>query len=74
MTTVAKVIQAEQALADGADELHCRDGSIGIPLGRFPTSVVDDLRIVRRTAGDRVVKAIYYSAVLTDQESIKAAG
>jgi deoxyribose-phosphate aldolase len=35
---------------------------------------VDDLRIVRRTAGDRVVKAIYYSAVLTDQESIKAAG
>jgi len=33
--------------------------------------VVDDLRIVRRTAGDRVVKAIYYSAVLTDQESIK---
>jgi len=73
MTTVAKVVQAEQALADGADELD-----VAMDLSAFRSGdyqqVVDDLRIVRRTAGDRVVKAIYYSAVLTDQESIKAAG
>ncbi len=73
MTTVAKVIQAEQALADGADELD-----VAMDLSAFRSGdyqqVVDDLRIVRRTAGNRVVKAIYYSAVLTDQESIKAAG
>jgi deoxyribose-phosphate aldolase len=73
MTTVAKVAQAEQALADGADELD-----IAIDLSAFRSGdfqhVVDDLRMVRRVAGDRVVKAIYYSAVLTDQESIKAAG
>jgi deoxyribose-phosphate aldolase len=73
MTTVAKVVQAEQALADGADELD-----IAIDLSAFRSGdfqqVVDDLRTVRRTAGDRIVKAIYYSAVLTDQESIKAAG
>ncbi len=72
MTTIAKVVQAEQALTDGADELD-----VAIDLSAFRSGdyqqVVDDLRIVRGTAGDRVVKAIYYSAVLTDEESIKAA-
>ncbi len=71
MTTVAKVVQAEQALADGADELD-----IAMDLSAFRSGdnrqVVDDLRTVRRTAGDCTVKAIYYSAVLTDPEAIKA--
>jgi len=73
MTTVAKVFQAEQALADGADEID-----IAMDLSAFRSGdyqqVLDDLRTVRRTAGDRVVKAIPYTALLTDQESIKAAG
>ena len=73
MTTVAKVFQAEQAIADGADEID-----IAMDLSAFRSGdyqqVLDDLRTVRRTAGDRVVKAIPYTALLTDQESIKAAG
>ena len=72
MTTMAKVIQAEQALDDGADELD-----IAMDLSAFRSGdyqqVVDDLRAVRRTAGEKVVKAIYYSAVLSDEESLKAA-
>lgn len=71
MTTIAKVVQAEQALEDGADELD-----IAMDLSAFGSGdylhVVDDLRTVRRTAGDRVVKAIYYSAVLTDEQAIEA--
>ncbi len=73
MTTVAKVFQAEQAFADGADEID-----IAMDLSAFRSGdyqqVLDDLRTVRRTAGDRVVKAIPYTALLTDQECIKAAG
>jgi deoxyribose-phosphate aldolase len=72
MTTIAKVVQAEEALEDGADELD-----IAMDLSAFRSGdyrqVVDDLRTMRRTAGDRVVKAIYYSAVLSDEEAIKAA-
>ncbi len=71
MTTIAKVVQAEKALSDGADELD-----IAMDLSAFRSGdyrqVVDDLRIVRRTAGDCTVKAIYYSAVLTDEEAIRA--
>jgi deoxyribose-phosphate aldolase len=73
MTTVAKVFQAEQAFVDGADEID-----IAMDLSAFRSGdyqhVLDDLRTVRRTAGDRIVKAIPYTALLTDQESIKAAG
>jgi deoxyribose-phosphate aldolase len=72
MTTETKVLQAEQALEDGADELD-----IAMDLSAFRSGdegrVVDDLRAVRRLAGDRVVKAIYYSALLDDEESIRAA-
>ena len=74
MTTIAKVVQAEQALEDGADELD-----IAMDLSAFRSSdyrqVVDDLSTVRHRdrRHDRAVKAIYYSAVLSDQEAIKAA-
>ncbi|MGC8634844.1 MAG: deoxyribose-phosphate aldolase [Candidatus Limnocylindrales bacterium] len=72
MTTEAKLIQAEQALEDGADELD-----VAMDLSAFrsgdPGRVVDDLRAVRRLAGDHLVKAIYYSALLSDDEAIRAA-
>jgi deoxyribose-phosphate aldolase len=72
MTTVAKVVQAEQAIEDGADELDIAMDLSAFRSGDF-RQVVDDLQTVRRTAGDRVVKAIYYSAVLTDEQAIQAA-
>jgi deoxyribose-phosphate aldolase len=72
MTTEAKLCQAEQALEDGADELD-----VAMDLSAFRSG--DDLRVaydltaVRRLAGDRVIKAIYYSALLDDEEAIRAA-
>ena len=72
MTTEAKMVQAEQALEDGADELD-----VAMDLSAFRSGddrrVVDDLRAVRRLAGNHLVKAIYYSAVLSDEESVRAA-
>jgi deoxyribose-phosphate aldolase len=72
MTTEAKMLQAQQALADGADELD-----VAMDLSAFRSGderrVVDDLRAVRRLAGDHLVKAIYYSALLNDEGAIRAA-
>ncbi len=72
MTTGAKVVQAEQALSDGADELD-----IAMDLSAFRSGdygkVVDDLRTVRWLAGDRTVKCIYYSSLLSESEGLEAA-
>jgi deoxyribose-phosphate aldolase len=72
MTTEAKMVQAEQALEDGADELD-----VAMDLSAFRSGddrrVVDDLRTIRRLAGSHLVKAIYYSALLNDEESVHAA-
>jgi deoxyribose-phosphate aldolase len=72
MTTGAKMVQAEQVLSDGADEID-----VAMDLSAFRSGdqrkVVDDLRAVRWLAGERPVKCIYYSALLTEEESLKAA-
>jgi deoxyribose-phosphate aldolase len=71
MTTIAKVVQTEQALEDGADELDIAMDLSAFRSGDF-MHVIDDLRTVRRIAGDRTVKAIHYSAVLTDEQAVQA--
>jgi len=72
MTTQAKVLQAEQALEDGADELD-----VAMDLSAFRSGdyqrVIDDLTAVRRLADVGAVKAIYYAAALSDEESLRAA-
>jgi len=65
------VIQAEQALATAQMNSMSR-WIYRIPLGDYQQVVMTCA--LSADCGDRVVKAIYYSAVLTDQESIKAAG
>ena len=72
MTTEGKLVQMARALADGADELDvaidisaCRSGDL--------SKVSDELRTVKALAGDHTVKAIYYSAVLSEDEALRAA-
>ncbi|HUA44777.1 MAG TPA: deoxyribose-phosphate aldolase [Solirubrobacteraceae bacterium] len=72
MRTETKVVQAEQALTDGADELDVAMDISAFRSGDYG-QVVDDLRAIRRITDGRVVKAIYYSALLNDQESLRAA-
>jgi deoxyribose-phosphate aldolase len=72
MTTEAKLIQAAQALADGADELDVAMDLSAFRSGDY-AKVTDQLRALRYTAGGRVIKVIYYSAVLSGDEALRAA-
>jgi deoxyribose-phosphate aldolase len=72
MTTESKLFQMAQALSDGVDELDFamdlsafRSGDLG--------KVADELRAVRVLAGDHTVKVIYYSAILSEDDALRAA-
>ncbi len=72
MTTEAKLIQMAEALSDGADELD-----IAMDLSAFRSGdlgkVADELRAMRILAGDHTVKVIYYSAILSEDDALRAA-
>ena len=72
MSTEAKLIQMAQAVADGADEVD-----VAMDLSAFRSNdfgkVADELRALRILAGDRTVKAIYYSAILGESDCLHAA-
>jgi deoxyribose-phosphate aldolase len=72
MTTEAKLIQMAQALSDGADELDVAMDLSAFRSGDFD-KVSDELRAVRSLAGERTVKVIYYSALLSEGEALRAA-
>lgn len=70
-TTAAKVAEAADAVANGADEIdmvintaHLRDGRDG--------EVLDELRAVRATVGDRILKVIIETCLLTEEEKKRA--
>lgn len=72
MTTEAKLIQMAEALSDGVDELD-----IAMDLSAFRSGdlgkVADELRAIRNLAGEHTVKVIYYSAILSEDEALRAA-
>lgn len=71
-TTEVKVVQAEQAIEDGADELDIAMNLSAFRSGDYKR-VVEDLAAVRRAATGHLVKVIYYSAILDDADAIRAA-
>jgi len=70
-TTLTKVYETRDALADGADELD-----MVLPLGALKSgdyySVYEDIAAVKAAAGNRVVKVILETPLLTDAEIVKA--
>lgn len=70
-TTLTKVNEARDALADGADELD-----MVLPLGALKSgdyhSVYEDIALVKAAAGGRIVKVILETPLLTDEEIVKA--
>lgn len=72
MTTEAKLIQMAEALSDGVDELDIAMDLSAFRSGDF-RKVVDELRAMRILAGDHTAKAIYYSAILGEDECLRAA-
>jgi len=72
MTTEAKLIQMAEALSDGVDELDLAMDLSAFRSGDF-AKVADELRAARIMAGDHLLKIIYYSAILSEDDSLRAA-
>lgn len=72
-TTATKVAEAVEALDNGALELD-----MVLNIGRLRSGLVDDveadIRAVVEAAGDRVVKVIFETAYLSDDEIVAACG
>jgi len=69
-TTAAKVFEAKDAIANGADEIdmvvnigYVKDGLYDLQL--------DEIRQLKAACGDRILKVIIETCLLTDEEKIK---
>ena len=71
MATSAKAYEAKCAVEDGASEID-----MVIPIGRLKDKdyayVLDDIRACKEAIGDRILKVIIETCLLTDEEKIKA--
>ncbi|NLC96919.1 MAG: deoxyribose-phosphate aldolase [Erysipelotrichaceae bacterium] len=71
MTTEAKAFEAKQAVDLGADEVD-----MVINIGRLKSNdfdfVVDDIRTVKQAIGNKVLKVIIETCLLTDEEKYLA--
>lgn len=71
MATRAKAYEAKCAVEDGASEID-----MVIPIGRLKDKdyayVLDDIRACKEAIGDRILKVIIETCLLTDEEKIKA--
>ena len=69
-TTAAKVAEAKQALAEG-----CEEFDMVINIGRLKNkeydAVREDIRAVKQAVGDKILKVIIETCLLTDDEKIK---
>ena len=71
MATRAKAYEAKCAVEDGASEID-----MVIPIGRLKDKnydyVLEDIRACKEAIGDKVLKVIIETCLLTDEEKIKA--
>ena len=71
MTTRAKAYEAKCAIEDGASEID-----MVIAIGRLKDKdydyVLDDIKAVKEAIGDKILKVIIETCLLTDEEKIKA--
>lgn len=70
-STAAKVAETAQALADGASEIDMVI-NIGMLKAGETDYVTDEIRTLKRLAGERVLKVIVETCFLTEQEKITA--
>lgn len=70
-TTIVKVIEARDAIANGADEIDMVI-NIGALKSGNDSFVFDDIKAVREAAKGKVLKVIIETAYLTKDEKIKA--
>lgn len=71
MSTKAKAFEAQQAVADGADEVDMVI-NIGWLKDKKYDLVEEDIRAVKKACGSKVLKVIIECCLLTDEEKVKA--
>ena len=71
--TSAKAKEAESAIEDGADEIDTVINISDVKNGRFD-SVLDELKLLKKIAGEHVLKVIIETCYLTEEEKIKLCG
>ncbi|MDC7236303.1 MAG: deoxyribose-phosphate aldolase [Sphaerochaetaceae bacterium] len=71
MSTKAKAFEAEQAINDGADEIDMVI-NIGWLKDGKDELVLKDIQAVKQACGDKLLKVIIETCLLTDEEKIKA--
>ena len=69
-TTAAKVLEARQAISDGADEVDMVVNLTDVKNGRFDR-VLEELWQVRRAVGDHILKVIVETCYLTQEEKVR---
>ncbi len=68
--TGAKVAETKQALADGADEIDMVAHIADVKDGHFDR-VLDEVKAIRRAAGEKILKVIIETCYLSDAEKIR---
>ncbi len=68
--TGAKVAETKQALADGADEIDMVAHIADVKDGYFDR-VLDEVKAIRRAAGEKILKVIIETCYLSDAEKIR---
>ena len=69
-TTTAKIAETQQALADGATEIDMVI-NLGDLRSRRDETVLDEISALKRLCGDRVLKVIIETCLLTDDEKLR---
>ena len=70
MTTAAKEFEAKDALANGADEIDMVI-NIGWVKDRKYDSIEEEIRTLKAACGERILKVIIETCLLTDEEKIE---
>lgn len=69
-TTAAKAFEAAEAVMNGADEVDMVI-NVGLLKARKYDEVLSDIMTVRAAVGDKILKVIIETCLLTDEEKIK---
>ena len=71
MSTRAKALEAKIAVMDGADEIDMVI-NVGALKDRDYSVVLEDIKAVKEACGERILKVIIETCLLTDDEKVKA--
>ena len=69
-STTAKVAETVDAISDGADEIDMVINTGYLRAGQYD-KVLDEIRVIKASCGEKILKVIIETCLLTDEEKIK---